>query len=157
MTIRRAGPEDAAAIAEIWNHEVRTGTATFTSIDKTASEIVDRIARAPVLVCETHGGVAGFATFGPFRAGPGYARVAEHSIYLRPAARRTGQGRCLMVALESAARDDGRDILIAAIGGENAGAVAFHAALGFRRVGLLPGLGEKFGRRHDLVLMQKNL
>ncbi len=40
------------------------------------------------------------------------------------------------------------------IDGTNDGSIAFHARLGFREVGRLPGIGEKWGRPLDLVLMQ---
>jgi phosphinothricin acetyltransferase len=47
--------------------------------------------------------------------------------------------------------------MIAAVAGENPGAAAFHAALGYAEVARLPEVGWKFDRWHDLVLMQKML
>ena len=47
--------------------------------------------------------------------------------------------------------------MIAGIAGENAGGIAFHSALGYGQVARLPEVGWKFGRWHDLVLMQKML
>jgi len=35
--------------------------------------------------------------------------------------------------------------------------VAFHRRVGFVEVGHLPGVGSKFGRRLDLVLLQREL
>lgn len=45
--------------------------------------------------------------------------------------------------------------MVAAIDGENADSLAFHAAVGFEEVGRLPEIGWKFGRWLDLVLLQK--
>lgn len=155
--IRAARAEDATAIAAIWNHVIRDGAITFTTKEKTQAEIEALIAAAPVLVAETGGTVTGFAKYGAFRAGPGYADAAEHTILLAPGAQGQGLGRALMAALQARAQTDGIVHLIAGISGSNARAVAFHAALGFAKVGHLPGVGRKRGSRHDLVLMMKKL
>lgn len=155
--IRPASDKDAEHIAAIWNAVIATSDATFTSEPKALENINDMLKTRPVFVAEAQGAIAGFASFGPFRSGPGYRFVAEHTIYLAPAAQGRGLGRQLMAALEAAALGQQIDTLIAGIGGANQAAIAFHAALGFREVGRLSGLGAKFGRRHDLVLMQKNL
>jgi len=47
--------------------------------------------------------------------------------------------------------------MIAAITADNLKSIGFHARLGYAQVGLLPQVGYKFGRYHDLVLMQKIL
>jgi len=155
--IRPASDKDAEHIAAIWNAVIATSDATFTSEPKLSGDIDKMLRTRPVFVAETQGAVAGFASFGPFRGGPGYRFVAEHTIYLAQAAQGRGRGRQLMAALEEAAKGQQIDTLVAGIGGGNQVAIAFHAALGFREVGRMPGLGAKFGRRHDLVLMQKNL
>ena len=110
-----------------------------------------------VLVAERGGTVAGFATFGTFRAGPGYAHLQEHTILLAPEARGAGLGRALMTALEEQARAKGFAALIGGVSGSNAGGLRFHAALGFAEVGRVPRAGWKLGAWHDLVLMHKFL
>jgi phosphinothricin acetyltransferase len=48
--------------------------------------------------------------------------------------------------------------MIAVIGdSDNAGSIGLHAALGFQRVGILRGVGEKFGRKLDAIYMQRTL
>ena len=59
-----------------------------------------------------------------------------------------------MHALVERARREGKRVMVAAIDGENSGSIRFHERLGFFEVGRMPGIGEKFGRRLDLVLMQ---
>jgi phosphinothricin acetyltransferase len=48
--------------------------------------------------------------------------------------------------------------MVAVIGNSaNVGSIALHMRLGFRRVGTLEGVGFKFGRFVDTVLMQREL
>ena len=155
--IRCANIGDVGDILAIWNAVIARSAATFTSDPKTHQTVSDLIETRPVFVADLDGSAVGFASFGPFRAGPGYRYVAEHTIYLAAEAQGQGLGRQLMAVLEESAKGQGIDTLIGGIGGENTAAHAFHAALGFHEVGRLPGLGAKFGKRYDLVLMQKNL
>ncbi|MFA5538894.1 MAG: N-acetyltransferase family protein, partial [Gemmobacter sp.] len=111
----------------------------------------------PFLVAEEGSTVLGFATYGQFRAGPGYARSMEHSINLAPKARGRGLGAALMRALEDHARAAGVRILVGGITATNAASLALHARLGYAEVGRLPDAGWKFGRYHELVFMQKVL
>ncbi len=159
MRLRPARAQDAAVIAGIWNPIIRDTAVTFTSAQKSEADLAKSIAAAGAVwrVAEIGGEVAGFATYGAFRGGPGYAHAREHTILLDKAARGRGIGRALMREIESQARAEDVHVLVAGISGENPGAVAFHAALGFREIGRMPEVGRKFGRWMDLVLMQKIL
>ncbi|THH35795.1 N-acetyltransferase family protein [Aliishimia ponticola] len=155
--IRRATPQDAEAITAIWNPVIRDSTITFTTVQKTPEEIAQMIEARPVFVAAPAGQVAGFASFGPFRGGPGYTHVAEHTVMVAPGAHGQGIGRALIRAVMAEAKGRSIDILVAGISGDNAAAVEFHTALGFEIVGKMPGVGRKFGDVLDLVLMQKNI
>ncbi|KAJ56505.1 hypothetical protein ACMU_06065 [Actibacterium mucosum KCTC 23349] len=154
MTIRDATSGDAPAIAEIWNAEIRDGLSTFTTVEKTVAEIADRIRRGPCLVaCDDR--VRGFATYGPFRGGPGYAHTAEHTVYLSPDAQGQGAGRALMDALEHRAAQQGIHVLVGALSGTNSAGLRFHLARGYSQTGHMPHVGRKAGQWLDLVLVQK--
>lgn len=159
MILRPARATDAARIGAIWNPIIRDTAITFTSEQKSEADLVAMIgARGKAfLVAEIEAEVVGFASYGGFRSGPGYAHAREHTILLGEAARGHGIGRALMQALEAQARAEDVHVLVAGISGENPAAVAFHAALGFAEVGRMPEVGRKFGRWMDLVLMQKIL
>lgn len=159
MNIRQARVEDAGSITSITNTIIRETLVTFTTNERSVESIVADIkARGPgFLVAEHEGEVIGFATYGPFRSGPGYAQCREHSIQLAPEVRGSGLGRLLMTKLQEAAQAERVHVLIAGISSANPAAVAFHAALGFAEVGHLPEVGFKWGQRLDLVLMQKIL
>ena len=159
MNIRPATASDAPAIARITNAIIRDTLVTFTTDERSAAQIAEDIkARAPgYLVAEHDSHVIGFATYGPFRTGPGYAQTCEHTIQLSPDAWGKGMGRALMSELEEIAQAQGVHVLVAGISSANPGAEAFHAALGYSKVGVMPEVGFKFGQRLDLVLMQKIL
>lgn len=152
--IRAANPDDADWIAGIWNGIIADTLITFTTRPKTRVEVEAMIAAQPVLVLADQ---SGFATYGPFRSGPGYAGTVEHTIYLRPDAQGQGAGRALITALMDHAGAAGLRVMVAGISGANPGAVAFHAALGFEQVGRMTGVGQKSGRTLDLIWMQKRL
>ena len=119
---------------------------------------MDIEARGPAfLVADIGGNVVGYATYGPFRTGSGYAQSREHSVLVTPQARGQGVGRALMNAMEASAKADNMHVLVAGISSANPAAVAFHSAIGFTQVGLMPEVGFKWGQRLDLVLMQKIL
>ena len=146
MLIRSAQAGDLPAVKSLWNAMIRDTTATFTTIQKTDTDLADLLAARPdaFLVADIGGTCAGFIMWGPFRAGPGYAHTAEHSVITARHARGTG-------------RAQGIHVLIAGISAENEGAVAFHRRLGFAKSGQLPQVGRKNGRWIDLILMSRDL
>lgn len=159
MIIRRATETDAPAICAISNALIAKSLITFTTTPRedaaTRAQIAD--ADGAFLVAEEGGRVLGFASFGPFRPGPGYAHTKEHSIQLTETTRGRGIGTALMGQLEQHAREKGVHVLVAGISSANPGAVAFHQSLGFTQTGLMPDVGRKFDQWLDLILMQKIL
>ena len=159
MIIRTAAAGDAAPIAALWNPWIETTAITFSTALKTSEGLAADIAARgdAFLLAEADGALVGFATFFPFRGGPGYARTKEHTVILAPEARGRGVGRALMTALEEVARSQRVHSLFAGVSAENPAGVAFHAAIGFTEAARLPQVGRKFGRWMGLVLMQKFL
>ncbi|KIC43272.1 GNAT family acetyltransferase [Ruegeria sp. ANG-R] len=157
MIIRQARAEDASGIAAITNAIIRDTLVTFTTTERSLGSIVADIEMrgSHYLVAELDGQVVGFATYGPFRAGPGYVRTAEHTIQLSRIAWGQGIGRALMSVLERIAHKDGVHVLVAGISSANPGAIDFHSAIGFHQVGRMPEVGRKRDQWLDLVLMQK--
>lgn len=159
MIVRQARGADAQAVCDILNPIIRHSTITFTSTEwSVEAATADIHARgAAFQVAEQRGDVAGFATYAPFRSGPGYARTCEVSIHLTPLARGRGVGRLLMERLQEVAIRQGIHVLVAGISSSNPAAMGFHAALGFEKTGYLPEVGFKDDTYLDLIFMQKIL
>lgn len=160
--IRQAADSDIPGILAVWNPVIRDTLVTFNDREKTPGDIAVMLSEKRALghaflVVEEAGGIFGFATFGQFRAGPGYRHSFEHTIILAPDARGRGFGRGLLGAIEAAARSAGGHVLFAGVSAANPEGVAFHAATGFREVARLSEVGRKAGRWLDLVLMEKRL
>lgn len=160
--IRPAEPRDIPTILAIWNPIIQDTSITFTTTLKTTESLAaDLAAKAaanhPFLVVEEGGEAKGFATYGTFRSGPGYARTMEHTIILGPKARGKGAGRQLIEALCTHARTQGIHSLIGGVSAENTDGIAFHARVGFTEIARLPEVGYKFNRWMGLVLMQRML
>ncbi|WP_281857085.1 GNAT family N-acetyltransferase [Litoreibacter halocynthiae] len=158
--IRTARPEDAKGILSVLNPIIAETAITFSPTQVTEAELFAALAdhqrrNDPFFVADMDGVIAGYAKYGPFRAGDGYAHTAELTIHLSPTARGRGLGRRMFNALHDHASAAGIHSLMAGISAENAPAIAFHGKLGLKKVGLIPQAGYKFGRFIDLVLMQK--
>jgi L-amino acid N-acyltransferase YncA len=159
--IRPAAEADIPAILAIYNDAVENTTAIWneTPVDlaNRKSWFAERTGRGfPVLVAERDG-VTGYGSFGDFRPFEGYRVTVEHSVYVAKDARGQGAGEALLLALIAEAKRMEKRNMIGAIDAANAASVALHEKLGFGEVGRMPGVGTKFGRPLDLVLMQKIL
>ncbi len=113
--------------------------------------------RLPHLVAELDGQVIGYAYAVPFRKRPAYRYCVKHSIYVHENHLRAGVGRKLLPALIEACAAAGYRQMIAYVDSENAASLTLHEACGFRRVAYLAGIGFRFGRWTDSVMLQRAL
>lgn len=162
--IRAATPEDLPRLRAILNTEILTSTASWTTVARSPEEMSawfdDRLAGGlPVLVaeCPSSGDVAGYASYGPFRSGQGYAGTVEHSVYVHQDFRGRGIAACLLGALIDRARTSGKRLMVGGVSADAEASLGLHRKLGFREVGRIPGAGHKFGRTLDLVFMALSL
>jgi len=162
ITIRSATDTDLAAILAIYNDAVLTTTAiwndTVVDLDNRRAWLAARQRQGyPVLVAEAEGRVAGYGSFGDFRAFDGYRFTVEHSVYVAAGSRRQGAASALIAALVDRAAALGKHVMVAGIAADNDGSIRLHLKHGFVETGRMPEVGFKFGRWLDLVLMQRTL
>lgn len=162
VLIRDATGADLPKIVAILNQAIAETTALWTDEPETLESRrawldARRMAGSSVIVAERHGEVVGFGSVAPFRSQAGFRHTVEHSLYVDPAAKRGGIGRALLTALEGQARASRMHAMVGAIAADNEASLALHRAAGFLETGRMPEVGIKFGRRLDLVLVQKRL
>lgn len=159
MTIRDARDGDLPAMLEIYNDLIATTTAIYrdepATIDERRSFFdARRKAGYPVIVAEDESGIAGYASFGDFRAWPGYRFTVEHSVYACQDRRGSGVGGALMRELIDRARAMGKHVMIGGVDADNIASLRFHERLGFEKVAHFRQVGFKFNRWLDLTFLQ---
>jgi phosphinothricin acetyltransferase len=163
LEIRPAAAADLPFITGIYEHAVRYGTATFELIPPDLAEMTRRFGVLsdggfPYFVAALAGRVIGYAYAGPYRPRPAYRFTVENSVYLQPAIHRRGIGLQLLQRLIAESEARGYRQMIAVIGDSaNAGSIGVHTRCGFQMIGTHPGVGFKFGRWLDTVMMQRAL
>ena len=160
--IRDAAPDDARAVANIWNHYIRDTLVTFNFAEKSETDVAADITARQAqghgfFVAQSDAGIVGFATYGQFRGGVGYAHTMEHTVQLHPHHFGGGVGRAIMLHTLEHAKAHGAHSMFAGVSSGNPAGVQFHERLGFQKITTLREVGRKFDQWLDLVLMQKML
>jgi L-amino acid N-acyltransferase len=160
--ISAATREDLPEILKIYNEIIRNSTAVYTEVELTAERgaawfDAKRSGGYPFIVARDAGGIAGFGTFGEFRAPPCYQHSVEHSVHVRADCRGKGIGRKLVIELMNLAAAMHKHVMIAGIDADNEVSIKLHESLGFINVGHFHEVGFKFGRWLDLVFLECRL
>ena len=161
MLIRRATVSDAERICEIYNREVLGSTVTLDLVPRTVPEqrawIHDRSGGLAVVVAEIDERVVGFGSLSFYRDRPGYRTSVEDSVYVDRDNHGTGVGSAILNELIAVAGLHGFHTILARIVGPQEASVALHKRSGFEMVGIERQVGRKFGKWHDVALMQRLL
>ena len=163
VIVRDATALDMAAVQAIYAFYVERSAASFEEVPPTVDEMQKRHQATldrglPYLVAEDNGEVVGYCYAGPFRQRSAYRYTVEDSVYVAPFVVGRGVGAAILSALVDRCESLGYRQMIAVIGDSaNQGSIALHRALGFRQEGVLRGVGLKFGRWVDVVIMHRPL
>jgi phosphinothricin acetyltransferase len=153
---RQALPEDAAAIARIYNEGIADRIATFETEPRTTEQIAAWFRPGVLIVVgEADGaGVVGFAASFPYSVRPCYAGIGEYSVYAARAFRGRGVGRAALAALIEAARSAGLHKLTSRIFPENTASRALMRRFGFSEIGIHKRHGQLEGAWRDCVIVE---
>jgi L-amino acid N-acyltransferase YncA len=155
---RAASPEDAEAIARIYNEGIEDRIATFETSLREVREIEAWFDEAhPVMVVEEDGAVISFANTSAYSARECYSGVAEFSVYTASEARGRGAGTLAMEALLEAAKEAGFWKLVARVFVENTPSRELLLSLGFREVGVHEKHARLDGVWRDVVVVERLL
>lgn len=163
VVVRDAREADMIFVQEIYAHHVRHGLASFEETVPTVAEMIGRRESVlkldlPYLVAEIDGRVVGYSYASTYRPRPAYRHTIEDTVYVRDGLAGHGIGRALLAMLIKRCEVGPWRQMLAVIGDSgNAGSIHLHASQGFRQIGTLDGVGFKFGRWVDSVLMQRPL
>lgn len=159
--IRSASLGDAPAIAAIYNHYVANTVVTFEEAPVTDQEMAGRMSEVqavlPWLVFERDGRVVGYAYASRWRTRSAYRFAAESTIYLDTAFTGMGIGTKLYDRLLFELQAKSVHTVMGGIALPNAGSVALHENLGFKKVAHFEQVGWKFERWIDVGYWQRTL
>lgn len=163
IVVRPSTEADAPAMLAIYKGYVTHGLNNGAEFEPMHADDIKRRRknmqkhRLPHLVAELDGVVIGYAYAVPFRKRPAYRYCVKHSIYVHENHLRAGAGRRLLPALIEACANAGYRQMIAYVDSENQASLNLHEACGFRRVAFLEGIGFRFGKWTDSVMLQRAL
>jgi L-amino acid N-acyltransferase YncA len=166
LIVRPCFQQDLEFVQLIYGHHVLSGTGSFELEPPSLEEMTERWSRNvgkgwPFVVASPASDlsrVLGFAYATQYRERAAYAKTFEVSVYSAPTSLRQGAGALMLSEVLTTLRADGVREALAFIGDSyNAASIALHRKLGFKHVGTLANVGEKFGRVLDVVIMQRTL
>ncbi|MGN7478703.1 GNAT family N-acetyltransferase [Solibacillus silvestris] len=160
--IRQAKKQDIPMILEIFNDNILHSTAIYMYNEQSLEERMEWFEQKqekgePLFVFDIKGEVAGYATYGSFRAYPAYRYTVEHSVYVHKDHYKKGIASKLMNALIEEAKASDVKTMVGCIDKENMASIKIHEKLGFNYSGTIRNAGYKFGHWLDLVFYQLDL
>ena len=162
VDVVRVTQEHLPSIASVSNEAIRTTAANFNTAPESLEHWQHEWERThqqfPWLVSLAHDSrVTGFAKASAYKGRCAYNWTPEVTVYVDPAHHRQGVGRSLYQMLLHLLRLQGYNTCVAGITIPNDASEGLHAALGFRKIGVLHRAGWKFGAWHDVAYWQRQL
>ena len=158
--IRPAGPADAQALADLYNHYVLHTVTTFETEPVDSTEMAARVAEVqriglPWIVLMEDGVLCGYACAIRWKSRAAYRLSVESTIYLSDGYSGRGLGTRLYGALLEELAALGLHAVLAGISLPNEASTGLHERLGFEKVAHLKEVGRKFDRWVDVGYWQR--
>jgi len=151
------------AVLDIYNHYVRTSTATFHIAELGIEDMrglvfhADPRCRTFVLLDPATGRVDGYAGISRYSPREAYDATASVHVYLDPASTGHGLGAKALRFVERFAAEQGFHVLLALVTEENERSAALFRKLGYAPCGVLHEVGRKFGRLLGVTIFERLL
>jgi len=159
LKIRKAKFEDLPGITSIYNDAIKHTIATFDTKIKTLEEqkvwFGQHGLKNPIIVAEEKNDIVGWAALSKWSDRCAYSDTAEISAYVKDNFQRKGIGKKLIKEIVKEGEKAGLHLLIARITDNNPVSIHLHESVGFSKIGVMKECGFKFGKRLNVVLMQR--
>lgn len=168
IKIRTVTTDDAAELLNINAPYVTDTAITFEydvpSLDEFKSRIENTLKKYPYYAAVRGDEIVGYAYASSFKERAAYDWSVETTVYVKRGNQKSGIGKALYSALETALKAQNITNLnaciaypIGGVGDEylSSNSVEFHAHLGYRRVGEFQKCAYKFGRWYNMIWMEK--
>jgi L-amino acid N-acyltransferase YncA len=164
ISVRAAGPDDAAGVAAVLNGVIRGGSPTLLdttfSVEEERAYIESLPTRSFLHLAESpDAGIVGFQTVIPWNTfvTTEFDHVATMGTYVDAAHRRQGVGAALARSSFAAALALGYDKIFTDLRADNLESLAFHLALGFTVVGTARRQARVPGGDVDVLFIERFL
>jgi phosphinothricin acetyltransferase len=161
LTFEPTTDADVAALLPLYNHYVRTSTATFHTeeIDEATFRalLFPGYPRYDSWALRADGRLAGYVILARYKPREAYDGSAEVTIYLDPAYPGKGLGSASLSFVEARARERNFHNLLAIICGENTASLRLFEKHGYTKCAHYHEVGKKFGRWLDVISLEKLL
>jgi phosphinothricin acetyltransferase len=159
IQLRTADPNDAGAIARIYNHYVTNSTVTFeegvVDHEEMARRVREVLAKGlPWILASEAQAILGYAYATPWRTRSAYRQSVEVTVYLAPQHTGKGIGSRLYTTLLNQLQQSGFRTAIGVIALPNPDSVRLHEHFGFEKAAHLKQVGYKMGQWVDVGYWQ---
>jgi phosphinothricin acetyltransferase len=159
VVIRKAELKDVKYINEIFNHYIRTSHSNWAWTERSYRDAVkwyeehnsDKLC---IFVAEKNSQIAGYGSLSELRNREGYWPVVENSVYVDKGYTGEGIGKKLLKTLIDRAKECDIWAISAWIDSGNLHSIEVHKKFGFYIAGELKNIGEKFGEKRSVTIMQ---
>lgn len=153
--------QQRAEALTIYNYYVTHTTATYAISPLTEAqferEINIRSDCFPAYAIMQAEKMIGYCKIYPYKEREGFDRTGEIGIYLARQYIGQGYGSQALAQLEEKARQLNFRVLVASVTGENEKSLGLFQKMGYNKAGQLFGVGEKFNRIMDLIILTKKI
>jgi len=156
MQVRSATPNDAAAIAYIYNQGIEDRVATFETRLRSAEDVqawFDGL--HPVLVVENDSEIIAFGSTSAYSTRECYSGIAECSVYVKRDMRGYGARRLALESLIRSAEEAGFWKLVSRVFVENKPSRTLIRSLGFREIGIYEKHAKLDGVWRDVIIVER--
>jgi L-amino acid N-acyltransferase YncA len=152
--------EHGKEIMDIFNYYIENSFAAYPS-KKMPQEYYGKIIEVtngyPAYTIKLNNKIVGFCFIRAYNPFSTFKETAEISYFISKEYSGKGLGKMALDKLEQEGKKMGVRKLLANISSENVNSLSFHRKYGFKECGRLTEVGEKFGKKFDIIWMEKKL